>query len=922
MRPIKLTMSAFGPYAGVETLDLSRLGERGLYLITGTTGAGKTSIFDAIAYALYDAPSGETRDDSMLRCKYASDTTETFVELEFLCNDKLYRVRRNPEYTRLKTRGGGTTKQVARAVLYYPDGRVVDKSKKEVTAAITEIIGVNYDQFTKIAMIAQGEFRKVLLEKTEKRQEIFRQIFKTHKFEAIQERMRADANALLAKFKAAKQELTTHVNGINCGAGSEFSDFVERAKAGESTTQEVIDLLTQLISEDQAANVQLAERIEHLDGALAVVNANIGKAEEYARSVEDYNKKSALLPKAAEEYDRLKASYDLQLEKKTEIEGLEKQITLIENELSDYALLDGLKGAVVSHQKAIEENQNLMALSCDGALKKQGQITLLKERQKALENAPLIKEKLEAEREQKTKQKDALTDLYTAFCALNKAKAELDMRQNEYVALSQSAKDLVDSFTALNKAFLDGQAGVMASGLVDGQPCPVCGALSHPNKAKTASSVPTEEQLKACKKAADTEGKRAEEKSVECARLKGKIEEAQAALNEQAQKVLGSTGLAEIQEQIELKKAALDGQIAKINKDVSVATENVNQKAIIDKKLPIEEANLVSLNKKIAELEKAVAIDTEALKQKTEQLAKLTKALKFESKAQAEIALKDLKEKASALKQAILKAEKDFNDIKSVLTRLQGEVSTLEKIVKTVCKVDLQKESEKKLALTQEKQVLQAEKEGVFARINANKACLTNIQRTAKESREIEEHYRWMNSLASTATGGISDKEKISFETYVQMSYFERILRRANIRLEKMSGGKYNLVRRVEALGKRSQVGLDIDVLERANGTVRPVNSLSGGEQFMASLSLALGLWDEIRPSAGGVRLDTMFLDEGFGSLDTETLRLAISTLQELTEGNRLVGIISHIEELKTRIDKQIIVEKKKTGGSTARIEV
>ena len=903
MRPIKLTMSAFGPYAGVETLDLSRLGERGLYLITGTTGAGKTSIFDAIAYALYDAPSGETRDDSMLRCKYASDTTETFVELEFLCNDKLYRVRRNPEYTRLKTRGGGTTKQVARAVLYYPDGRVVDKSKKEVTAAITEIIGVNYDQFTKIAMIAQGEFRKVLLEKTEKRQEIFRQIFKTHKFEAIQERMRADANALLAKFKAAKQELTTHVNGINCGAGSEFSDLVERAKAGESTTLEVIDLLTQLISEDQAANVQLAERIEHLDGALAVVNANIGKAEEYARSVEDYNKKSAQLPK-------------------TEIEGLEKQITLIENELSDYALLDGLKGAVVSHQKAIEENQNLMALSCDGALKKQGQITLLKERQKALENAPLVKEKLEAEREQKTKQKDALTDLYTAFCALNKAKTELETRQKEYVALSQSAKDLADSFTALNKAFLDGQAGVMASGLVDGQPCPVCGALSHPNKAKTASSVPTEEQLKACKKAADTEGKRAEEKSVECARLKGKIEEAQAALNEQAQKVLGSAALTEIQEQIELKRAALDGQIAKIDKDVSVAIENVNQKAIIDKKLPIEEANLVALNKKIAELEKAVAIDTEALKQKTEQLAKLTKALKFESKAQAEIALKDLKEKASALKQAILKAEKDFNDIKSVLTRLQGEVSTLEKIVKTVCKVDLQKESEKKAALTQEKQVLQAEKEGVFARINANKACLTNIQRTAKESREIEEHYRWMNSLASTATGGISDKEKISFETYVQMSYFERILRRANIRLEKMSGGKYNLVRRVEALGKRSQVGLDIDVLERANGTVRPVNSLSGGEQFMASLSLALGLSDEIRSSAGGVRLDTMFLDEGFGSLDTETLRLAISTLQELTEGNRLVGIISHIEELKTRIDKQIIVEKKKTGGSTARIEI
>jgi exonuclease SbcC len=198
---------------------------------------------------------------------------------------------------------------------------------------------------------------------------------------------------------------------------------------------------------------------------------------------------------------------------------------------------------------------------------------------------------------------------------------------------------------------------------------------------------------------------------------------------------------------------------------------------------------------------------------------------------------------------------------------------------------------------------------------------LENIVRKAKESKEIEAHYRWMNTLSETANGGFSGKERVAFETYVQMSYFERILRRANIRLRKMTGGQYDLIRRVDDLGKRAQVGLDIDVIDHHNGSTRSVNSLSGGEQFKASLALALGLSDEIQSSAGGVRLDTMFVDEGFGSLDGESLSLAISTLQDLTEGNRLVGIISHVDELKNKIDKQIVVEKQKLGGSHARIK-
>jgi exonuclease SbcC len=252
---------------------------------------------------------------------------------------------------------------------------------------------------------------------------------------------------------------------------------------------------------------------------------------------------------------------------------------------------------------------------------------------------------------------------------------------------------------------------------------------------------------------------------------------------------------------------------------------------------------------------------------------------------------------------------------KNELTALQGETASLEKVVKTVCAIDLEKVRQDKWAREQERKVLQERKERLVARIHSNENCLKNIQKTARDSQELEEHYKWMQSLSDTANGGISGKENISLEAYVQMGYFERILRRANIRLQKMTGGQYDLIRRVEDLGNRAQVGLDIDVLDHHNGTKRSVKSLSGGEQFKASLALALGLADEIQSSAGGVRLDTMFVDEGFGSLDGESLNLAISTLQDLTEGNRLVGIISHVDELKNRIDKQIIVEKKKTGS-------
>ena len=920
MRPIKLTISAFGPYAGKETLDLDKLGENGLYLITGTTGAGKTSIFDAIAYALYDSPSGDARDDSMLRSKYADETTETYVELEFMCNEKLYKVRRNPEYTRLKIHGGGTTKQIAKAELHYPDGRIVDKSKKEVTKAITEIIGVGFDQFTKIAMIAQGEFRKVLLDKTENRKEIFRQIFKTHKYETIQERIKNETNALYAKFKTSKQNLLTYAGGIVSDENSYFNELVGKAKNDELTTQEIVELLEKLLAEDEKLNGELAEKLTEIDKKLEKVNASIGKAEEYAKNVEEYNTKASSVPKKVEEHDSAKIKLDEELAKKPENEGAEKEITLIEKELPDYDTLDAIQKETDKLNKSITKNEQEKSILKERISKKAEEIITLKENHKLLANASLNKEKLETEKTRLEDRKEKLQILSQNVSVCEETKKELLDLQSEYTSLSEKAIKLTDEYNDLNKRFLDGQAGIMASILTDGEPCPVCGSVSHPNKASVSTEVPTEADLKKAKKTADDENKRVEQKSSECAKLNGKIEELEKTTKEQIKELLGDVDFYKAIESIDEKIKGVNEEIKTIAEKIKLETENVNKKAEIDKKLPEEEKVLEGLNNSAIELDKTIATDTATLKQKTEQVEKLIKELKFGSKADADNALSKLKEKLKTLKADFEKADKEFNDKKSELTKLQGEVSMLEKVVKNVCKIDLESEKEIKDSLTTEKQTIQDNKETIVSRINSNKKCLENIQKTAKESKEIEEHYRWMNSLSNTANGGISDKEKISFETYVQMSYFERILRRANIRLQKMTGGQYDLVRRKDELGKRSQVGLDIDVLDHHNGTTRPVNTLSGGEQFKASLALALGLSDEIQSSAGGVRLDTMFVDEGFGSLDGESLSLAISTLQDLTEGNRLVGIISHVEELKNRIDKQIIVEKQKVGGSCAKI--
>lgn len=919
MRPIKLTMSAFGPYAGKVTLDLDKLGDSGLYLITGTTGAGKTSVFDAITYALYDKPSGD-RGDSTLRSKYADSATETFVELEFLLKEKLYKVRRNPEYLRPKKSGNGTTAETARAELILPDGTVIDKSKTEVTKKITEIIGVDREQFMQIAMIAQGEFRKVLLADTETRKSIFRHIFKTQKLEVVQNRLKEDASALRGKLDSKNKEISIYEKSMECDEDSQSYELVKQAACGELGADKTIELLNEVISKDRENKDFAAEEIEKLEKEIALLGANVAKAQNYLKNVENYKAKLIEKEDVNKQYYRLKEVYERERANEGEIKELSKRITLLEGELCEYDELEKASNEL----KELSQKIDRMAGSCERGKQickdEEAELASLREELLNLEPAFELHEKAQAEKNRLDTLKTNLEKLEKDIVNLDSLNRQLEKEKNVYLKLSGEYDTAAKRYTDLNKRFLDGQAGVMASVLSDGEPCPVCGSTAHPCLAKLSDEVPSEEAINQAKKNADDILSKVTFASENCAKKAGEVRQAEKVvehgLNGFTREGFDLSTLESVREKI--------GETRKECEKIDDVIENyghlIEKKRKIDSLIPEKEKKLKSDEDKLYALEKEVSNLEVERKQKAEQLAAKEQKLRFKGKDEAIAEYNNLRLEKDKKETALKKATDDFSLCDKHLHGISKEVETLAKIVESGCDVDMAEASLKLEDLKNAKQALYDKTEKVSIRIAKNEECLKNLQNAYKTLKDIEDKYRWINTLSNTASGGISGKEKVSFETYVQMSYFERILRRANIRLRKMTAGQYDLIRRVDDLGKKGQVGLDIDVIDHYNGTTRPVTSLSGGEQFKASLSLALGLSDEIRSYSGGVRLDTMFVDEGFGSLDGESLQLAISSLSDLAEGGRLVGIISHVEELKNKIDKQIIVEKQKVGGSTARI--
>ena len=908
MRPLKITMSAFGPYAGKVTLDMQKLGKSGIYLITGDTGAGKTTIFDAISYALYGEASGNYRENTTLRSKYASADTPTFVELEFEYNNEIYKINRNPEYPRPNKRGEGFTKQSANAELVMPDGSVITKIK-EVSAKVEEIIGINKNQFSQIAMIAQGDFRKLLNCETNERSKIFRKIFKTEPYHNIEIKLSSLFNELKRNREKEKSGIEQYINQLKCNENDTLSLELERAKSGDVLIEDVIKLAGEIINKDTLEYTKTQKNIESINEEIEKINSNIKLYENQEATKKAYAKASAKLEELKTKRNECEKAYKSAEAQRERLDDLTRKINLINSKMPKYDELKSLENSIKERTQSFEKSNNLLKL-------KQQEITLLEkeidEKSKALEEvkgADLLVQKLTVQKEEINKKAEALKEL----------KTEIDRCKTEQKNLKNAqsfAKSALDEYGALENeynqiyiAFFNEQAGIIADGLKDGEPCPVCGSTSHPNLARKSENAPSQADVESAQNLVKKAQEKADKARDTASALKSRFDEIAANVKSSAKKLFGTDDnvFDDYNSNINALKKEYDCTLALLK----TANEKLSLYKKLDKEIPKIQEKQKSLSDEISTLNTQKASDEAFISENTKRVTSIKSELDFESADLAKDKLKEYTNLSNDIKNAIEKSKNDFDDIKSKYDTQKGTKASLENALKEFKEIDLASLNEKSLKLNEYKKDIDETAKSLYSRIESNKLLVDNISEKRDILKGYDDKYVWLKALSETANGDISGKEKITLETFVQMTYFDSIIRKANIRLLTMSDGQYELVRRSDAETLKKNEGLALDVIDHFNASSRSVSTLSGGESFMASLCLALGLSDEIQSSNGGIKLDTMFVDEGFGSL---------AALTSLSQGNRLVGIISHVDALRDRIDNKIVITKDRTIGSNAQI--
>ena len=473
----------------------------------------------------------------------------------------------------------------------------------------------------------------------------------------------------------------------------------------------------------------------------------------------------------------------------------------------------------------------------------------------------------------------------------------------------------------MQRTFLDAQAGILAKDLQDGAPCPVCGSLEHPHPAELPVHAPTEDEVKQAKETSEKAQAAAAEASKNAEGQKGKVEAKKGALSKTVETLLTAAAEEQAETAAQEKLHDCETQIKDLNKQLEVLKKSILRKSELDEKIPEIEDARKTAEDNWNDADKQLGVLQAEHKTLTVRIAELKQSLALPDKTSAEQKISELQKQSDALEQALTAALEQEKASLNALTATRAAIEQLQKQLETGADGDLDKLSAQLDAQKKQKKEPEEQRQSVHTRIEVNGRAHDGIDKKRDELEDLEQKYVWVNALAKTAAGNLQGKAKIDLETYVQTTYFDRILERANLRLQKMSGGQYDLKRRRNADDLKSKSGLELDIIDHINATERSVNTLSGGEAFLASLALALGLSDEVQMSTG-IHLDTLFVDEGFGSLDSEALSKAYQTLAGLTEGNRLVGIISHVSELKERIDRQIIVAKDPDGSSHAELIV
>ena len=880
MKPIQLVLSAFGPYVERTVIDFSALGEEGLFLIAGDTGAGKTTIFDAISFALYGEASGgkEKRKSKSFHSDYVSDQTETYVELTFRHRGETWWIRRNLEYQRpAKKKKDGmetTTRQAADAQMRNEDTGEEILRMDDVNRRVRELLGLTQDQFTQTVMIAQGDFLKILTASSDDRKKLFRDLFHTNLYVDLQSRLQEKNRACADEQKALEQVILSAEGKIDPEA-----EFAEReillSYCGQiQHTDALCALLARLIEQEKAAQEQARAQKKEAADQIGALIAAVTEGERVNRDFADWESKRARL-----------------------------------------AALTAGQGEIDAQRAALAAARRAQQLETDEALMRRtrrdmdAQRTALSEAQAALEQAK------KALPEAETRMKEAesrggeihallaqakqMEDCLPVLGEVERLKAALDTQKRELQRLTEASSLAQAAYTAAQNSYYLSQAGLLARELKAGQPCPVCGSTAHPCPAQITHETVTRQALEQAAKRRETAEKAQSDAATRLAANRAALDEREDRLR--ALKI----GADETRQRLAARIDAAHQAAADRQREIDAARSAYQA---LDKRKTAAQSAVDAAQKQLAALEKDLRAQTEAFEQKRA-------AHGFEDEASYRLA-KRTNADIERLDREIRNYDEQKRTLAAQTHELEDKLSGRQRTDLTALQnrraaaLDRQAKAENAEKAMVRKLTLHESAEREIRQANAA------IQKKRGKWQIIQELY---TCCAGIAAG--NPRAKLTFEAYVQQYYFRFVVAAANKRLTRLTDGMFTLRVMREAANRVSQSGLDLEVLDRSTGQARDVSTLSGGESFLASLALALGLSDAVQSQSGQIRMDAMFIDEGFGSLDENALRSSIDVLLELADGKRLIGIISHVQELEERIDKQIVVTKT-PNGSTVRMNV
>lgn len=957
MKPLFLTLQAFGPYAQREEINFEELNEQGIFLICGPTGSGKTTIFDAIKFALFGEASGERRGSTTLASGFANDQTEPFVELVFEHEQILYRTRRTPKYLRPKLRGEGYREAGGEAELVREDTHTVLASKPtEVTAIITELLGISANQFSQIIMIAQGAFSRLLDASTEERSHILRHIFNTAPYQQLQQRL-----------AERKRELQQHVEGARNKAQTlcaqlRFTDEAALERISALSSMQPLDHIDEIQALTYQEHEKLTCTISELEHTCKLDRDTLNALRQKLTATKTALDALQKLSHTAHELNEARTSLaeaNVRLDELGDVE--EQQQVLHARIATETEKLKALR-LVKTYEAHLAELQDKEHKAAQVLQHAQQELTAEQQKQQQIELILQQTEDVEIKRERTQADQHTLSEALTRMKRANLAHQALTAARADLAQADAQYQDVRTQATAIERAFFAAQAGLLAQSLVNNEACPVCGSPDHPHPAELSADAPTEEALDAIRhtesqaqqtlsKAARTAAARQTEADTARAEAHEALLHLPASLCEQyslpresphqtpankantVNHAVPSTGDTASYEQEpskpRLTAVALEQELNSLKDLIQTYDNLIGQRSHALTARKNSEERFACAQERYVQAEQHHTSVLQEIQTEQTRIDTLRASSTFSDALEAEEALKRMNRNLQMLKSAFDTAQKTRAAYHEKVITLQTTTHHLEQQLEgfpqrdtTILATRLNELTLRSHELNTRITASTEEQGSLRTTIETHQRILEQLEDLSRKFSKVNAEYSTIEYLSDLANGTTRQGAlgKISLETYVQAVFFEQVLDAANERLTLMSEGRYSLIRRKKTHDKRSKTGLDMNVFDAYTGSERDVKTLSGGESFLASLSLALGFSDVIQQQAGGISLDCMFIDEGFGTLDPETLELALRIFDALGGDGRMVGIISHVEELKDRIERKIVVTKT-LSGSTLHIE-